>query len=148
MKNIKIILLSFLVIISVFGIYKHTVSAQSNSDIKYSGLVRCDGVLDPNEPGRNVKCNFAALINTIDYIVKWIFLLTIPIFAGIIAYAGFLYMKSPSSGDRTKANAMLWTAVKGFIIMLSAWVLVASLVDMIVDPAFKGVAGSLLEQKK
>lgn len=105
--------------------------------LDYSGLVKCDGVVDKNEPGRTRKCDFTALIEMVNALIRWIFVLSTAIFVGLFAYAGFLYMK-PSSGDREKANSMLWAAVKGFVIMLMAWFIVYTLLNWVVNPLFKG----------
>ena len=129
--------------------------------LTYNGLVKCDGAvskeydkngvatgnLAPGEEARNKPCDFAALMDTINYIIKWVFGLTIPIFIGMCAYAGILYM-TPNSTNRASANKMLWTGIKGFILMLSAWFIVSTLVDWLVAKDFKGAAKSLLEQKK
>ncbi len=146
MKNFKNILLYGTIILSFIAILAPTIT---HAALDYSGWVQCDGVLDlKNEPGRNRVCDFTALMHTVNYLITWLFRISIPIFVGMLAYAGILYMKSPSSGDRSKANAMLWAGVKGFIIMLCAWVLVTTIVEWVIDPSLKGVAGSLLEQNK
>lgn len=77
-------------------------------------------------------------------IIKWIFGLSIPVFVGMFAYAGFLYM-TPNSGNREKSNKMLWAALKGFAIMLCAWFIVATLLGWLVSDSFKSTAGSLLQ---
>ena len=115
--------------------------------LDYSGLVQCDGVVDPKEPDRNRECNFQRLIGMANYIIKWIFRLTIPIFVALIAYAGFLYM-TPNEENRKTASKMLWAGVKGFVIMLCAWFIVTTLLGWVLDNSFKGAANSLLEQNK
>ncbi len=114
--------------------------------LDYSGLVKCDGVVTPGEAGRTRKCDFTALVDMINSLIKLIFMLSIPIFVAIFAYAGFLYMK-PSSGDREKANSMLWAALKGFVIMLMAWFIVYTLMSWVIDPLFKGATTFIGENK-
>ncbi|MDQ5893583.1 MAG: hypothetical protein QG640_595 [Patescibacteria group bacterium] len=122
-----------------------------NSDgtvkLDYGGLVKCDGVVDKNNPeevARNNECDFQDLMGMVNSIIQWIFMLSIPIFIGLFAYAGFLYM-TPSPGNREKSNKMLWAALKGFVIMLIAWFMVSTLLSWIVSDSFKGTASSLLE---
>ncbi|MEK7463966.1 MAG: hypothetical protein AAB610_02500 [Patescibacteria group bacterium] len=135
MKKILVICSLFLAIGSAVPVY---------AALDYGGLVKCDGVVDPNEPARNNECDFQDLIGTVNSIIKWIFMLSIPVFIGLFAYAGFLYM-TPSPGNREKSNKMLWAALKGFVIMLVAWFMVSTLLSWIVSDSFKGTASSLLE---
>jgi len=114
--------------------------------LDYSGLVQCDGVTTDSEKGRQKVCNFQALINMANYIIKWIFRLTIPIFVALIAYAGFLYM-TPKEENRKTASKMLWAGVWGFVIMLCAWFIVTTILGWVLDKSFKGAANSLLENK-
>jgi hypothetical protein len=120
--------------------------------LNYSGLVKCDGVVlkdkqgNPVEQDRYRECNFAALMLMVNSIVQWIFMLTIPIFIILLAYAGFLYM-TPSPGNREKSNKMLWAALKGFVIMLIAWFAISTLLDMIISDEFEDVAPAFLNQK-
>lgn len=135
MKKIYTILFGLIILFSTFS--------YAQAALDYKGLVKCDGVVTPGESGRTNPCDFKDLIETINSIIRWVFLLTIPIFIGIIAYAGFLYM-SPNPSNRSQANNMLWEAVKGFAIMLIAWTFVTTLLGWLVDPSFKGVINSLI----
>lgn len=118
-----------------------------NGKLDYSGLVQCDGVVDPNETGRQTKCNFASLVKMIKHLIDWAFMLTIPIFTGLLAYAGFLHM-TPKEGNRTKAKSILWAALEGFVIMLSAWLIVTTVVKWVIDPKFLDTANSFLNVSK
>lgn len=120
---------------------------EENVKLDYSGLVQCDGVVTPGEEGRTTKCNFQSLMAMIDYLIKWVFGITVPIFVGLCAYAGWLYMQ-PSSSDRAKANTMLLTALKGFAIMLMSWFIVTTLVKWVINPKLYDTATSLLDTKK
>ena len=121
-----------------------SVSAQNGSDlapgnqIGYDGLVDCDGVVEkdstkPNyEPGRQRICDFNALMRTISKIINWLFIISIPVATALFAYAGLLYMKG-TSADRTKANSIFTSVGIGFIIMLTAWFGVKTVVDWFVE---------------
>lgn len=128
-------------------------NSDGTAKLDYGGLVKCDGVrsLDkdgkplPGEEGRQNVCNFQALMGMVNSIIKWIFGLTIPIFIGLFAYAGFLYM-TPNPGNREKSNKMLWAGLKGFVIMLIAWFGVSTLLGWIVSDSFMQTASSLLDK--
>ena len=143
----KKILITFALLVSLANI---GVVYAADVPLNYNGLVQCDGVVDsknPNETQRNKECNFAALVSMINHTIQWVFGLTIPIFIFILCYAGFLYMGPPSSGKRAQAKKMLWAALTGFVIMLSAYFIVVTLLGWLVAPDFKG-ADSLIEIKK
>ncbi len=142
MKKIFLSLTLLLTLTSVVPVYAQ------NKPLDYSGLVQCDGVKarDGTEPGRQRECDFAALVNMINYVIRWVFGLTIPIFIALFAYAGFLYM-TPNPSNRTKAKSMLWAAIKGFVIMLCAYFIVTTLMKWLVNPKFEGT-DALKEIKK
>ncbi len=148
----KKILITLLALISIIPVFSHAQQVGPTT-LNYSGLVQCDGVVlrdkqgNPLEQDRDKECSFAELVSMANYIIRWIFTLTIPIFIIIMAYAGFLYMMPPSSGKRQQANKMLWQALIGFVIMLCAWFIVSTLLKWLIDPSFKG-ADALIEQQK
>lgn len=96
--------------------------------LDYSGLVKCDGILDPKEPFRNNPCNFVALMAMVKSTINWLFLITIPIMTVLLAYAGLLYMTG-TQGNIGTAKSIFQSAGKGFIIMLIAWVSVITVVN-------------------
>ncbi|HEY4503627.1 MAG TPA: pilin [Candidatus Paceibacterota bacterium] len=103
----------------------------------YDGLVDCDGVLtkqgEPGyEPGRQRICDFNALMGTINKIINWMFAISIPVAVTLFSYAGILYMKG-TQADRTKANKIFTDVGIGFIIMLTAWFGVRTVVDWFVE---------------
>ena len=129
----------------------------AHAALDYSGIVKCDGVkaveynslgevvgVLPGEENRQRECDFAALMDMITSLINWAFMLSIPIFIGLFAYAGILYM-TPNPSNRSAANKMLWAALKGFVIMLIAWFLVTTLLKMVLDPLFEDTANSLIE---
>lgn len=109
--------------------------ALSAPALDYSGFVKCDGVVNPDEPGRNVTCDFNALMNTIIKGINWLFIISIPLATVLFAYAGLLYI-SGVPGNRTKANKIFTSVGIGFIIMLTAWFLVRTALDWLVTPDF------------
>lgn len=139
-KYLLFILLIFLVL-PVFSFAQEAPKRYSEGGFS---LVQCDGVVTKQG---EVPCNFANFINMVNFIIRWIFFISITIMAGLFAYAGFLYMY-PSDEKRKTANKMLWAAVKGFVIMLVAWFIVSTLLKFLVNPQFQGADTFLLEIKK
>lgn len=73
-----------------------------------------------NECGFNDILDAVAKI--IDFLLFWI---ALPLSAILFAYAGFLYVSSASSPDnRKKAKSIFFNVLVGFLIALSAWLVV------------------------
>ena len=71
------------------------------------------------------QCTFADLIAAVQNLVRQVSLLALGFSVIVIAYAGFLYMSSGGNpGERSKANKVLLSAVKGIILILIAWLIV------------------------
>jgi len=85
------------------------------------GLVPC------GNPGQE-PCQFKHLLDLISNVVNYVFLLVIPIAAGVFIFIGFRYI---TSGDNAKLKSMLkghiGNLVIGIIIVLVAWLAVATL---------------------
>ncbi len=89
------------------------------------GIVPCQNLVDRN--GVTVDpCNFPAFIKLIQNVMNFlIFDLALPLAALIFAYAGFLYLTSGANEhNRSKAKGIFWKVLVGFIIALSAWLIV------------------------
>ena len=119
MKKITIFIATIVITLSIIPNFS---LAQTNTPPKldYSGFVKCDGVLNPKEPDRQKLCNFAALVDTVNKAINWLFIISIPVAVALFAYGGLLYMTG-TSGNRTKANNVFTSVGKGFIIMIVAW---------------------------
>lgn len=85
------------------------------------GFVQCTGADD---------CDFNAFVETISKLLEFLFQLTTMIAVVVITYAGFLYLTAgENSGNISKAHQLLWYAVIGFLIALSAWLIVEVLLN-------------------
>lgn len=113
-------------------------NSTEGTELNYSGIVQCDGVVTDGEKGRDVKCDFYNLMIIVNKLINWAFALSVPVVAGMFAYAGYLHI-SGSEGDLKKSKAMMQNAVIGFIISLTAWFAVTTLVNWIKKPTFTGV---------
>ncbi len=120
---------------------KDTVPADKcpqNGDIT-KGLVQCGRKVsceyeldkDGNSTGNIIRtpdptnrCDFNAIIALVNKIITFILLLTLPIAAIMIAYAGFLYLFSGISDQKSKAKGILTNAVIGLIIAFCAFLIV------------------------
>lgn len=124
-KNLLVLLFVFLSLIPNFSFAQEV-------KLDYSGLVQCDGVINPDEKGRQRICDFNALLNTVKYIINWLFIISIPIATVAFAYGGLLYL-SGSQGKISTAKSIFTSVATGFIIMLIAWVAVVTVVNWFVE---------------
>lgn len=134
MKKILIIASIFLAGISLSP---SLVTAQATGPapkLDYSGIVKCDGVLKDKaiEPGRQVECNLPTLMRIINELIQWAFYISIPIATVLFSYAGLLYMTGVP-GKISQANKIFTTTGIGFIIALSAWFAVRTVVGWFVE---------------
>lgn len=145
MKKIFITFFFTLTLLSPVAVF-----AQSSPPIDYSGFVKCDGVVvknadgsaKPGEDRRQNECNFYWLMKTITLGVNWMFVITIPVATALFAYGGLLHMTGRP--DKISDARKIFTSVGiGFIIMITAWVVVRTGVDALLDPAF-GTSPTLL----
>lgn len=134
MKKSLVIILFSLILLPYISLAQST----GGTALDYSGLVKCDGVVDPNESGRNVPCNFYNLIVIINKLINWAFTLSLPVVAGMFAYAGYLHLTGVEA-DIKRSRTMMKNAIIGFIISLTAWFIVTTLVGWIKSPTFTGV---------
>lgn len=95
-----------------------------------SKLVPCEGPDD---------CKFEQLVELGANVVEFLFELATAIAVIVLAYAGFLYMTAAgNTGKISQAHQLIWYAVIGFLVALSAWLLVEVLMNTLqIDPQFK-----------
>lgn len=107
----------------------------------YQGLVRCDGVKDPNNASSRV-CDFMALIDTANYLISWIIYIAVTIALGLFIYAGFLYVTGVPKNIE-KAHSVFKSVVLGLVFMLLSWFIVSTILDwlQVKDPEFTSLIG-------
>ncbi len=110
------IIILFIVIIPVaFPIFA---LAQGNAP----SLIVCDGVTEP--------CTFKHVIELAQAVMNFLLYISTFIAAGMFIYSGFLYVTAgDDSGKVTTAKGIFKSVALGYIIMLSAWVIVYTLVN-------------------
>lgn len=129
---IAFVLVAFSGVVSVYSAGTSDVvipTSKSTSDKSGSGLIVC----------RGVDCTkWSQLIASIENLIKFIFRLAVVCATITIAYAGFLYLTANGDmGQVKKAHGMFWMVVKGFIIMLTAYLLVRLiLTTLVADKSF------------
>ncbi len=132
----KKILLSSFVFLSLISFMTPVAVVYAQAPkLDYSGFVKCDGELKDGEQGRQTRCDFAALMNTIVKLVNWLFYISIPLAIVMFAWSGALYMTG-QKGNIDKAKGIFTAVAVGFIIMVVAWFVVRQVVEWFVaDPA-------------
>ena len=85
------------------------------------------------------ECDFKDFIKLINDIINWIIGIAGVIFTISAIYGGFLYVTSGvNAGNKEKAKGILGNTLIGFIIILTAWLIVYTLVTMLVNDSIKG----------
>ena len=121
MKKLLPILMILFVLLPVFSLAQSTPAS--------TRLVPCDGVVVP--------CTFNHLMQLLNNIIKYIILISVPIAACVIAYAGFIIMTSGVSDKISQAKAMIQKVVIGFAFILAAWIIVNTILFALLKPEFK-----------
>lgn len=86
-------------------------------------------------------CNFYDFIAAIKKIINVGTILALAFSVVIIAWAGFIYLKSGgSASERAKANKMFVSVGLGIAFLLGAWLIVNLVVSVLVDPALRNSA--------
>jgi hypothetical protein len=89
--------------------------------------VQCDGV--------KVACDFSAVIRTINAIIQWFLDASVSIAAITFSIAGAKILLNPDNpSKREDAKKMFWKTVQGMIIILSAWLVIHTIIKFL-DPS-------------
>ena len=88
------------------------------------GLIPCAGP----------DCNFGHVIQFANIIIGWLLRIAIPVSAALFSYAGFLYITSEGNpGKKAQANKVFQSVFWGFIMALSAWIIVNFLTNFFLN---------------
>lgn len=113
-------------------------TATTQKKVSFSGLVPdCNtGAVNQKTGEYENPCDFDMIITMINHAINY-FLTTIatPLFAIIIMYAGWIYISAGGSGKIDLAKKILMNALKGYGIILIAWVVIKTI---LVALDFKG----------
>ncbi len=118
------------------------VHAQQNEETGIFGKV-CDG---PGGPGGD--CDFNDLIKLVKNVLTFLILVSIPLATIVIAYGGFLLLTANGSeGNISKAKELIFNVLKGFALVLTAWLIVYTIVDVLLeDNSYENFLESRIEQ--
>ena len=104
-----------------------------------TGLIRCGNATTSKlVDGKTIvvlanPCDFNDAIALIQRVIDGIITFSWIIFTISFIYGGFLYMTSGANpGNKSKAISILWNTLKGFVIILTAWLIVYTLLTYLV----------------
>ena len=128
-KKIRILIPVFLVLIMLMPVL---VGAQG-------GFIPCGGnIFDDsgNIIGKQPECSFGYLLQLVNNIISWIIKISVPVAAGVFAWAGILYMTTGIAGKKEDAKKMIHKVFIGLVFILSAWIIVTTLTKALLDDEF------------
>jgi hypothetical protein len=142
MKQKRRILHRHLISLALLLVFLFPVLSLANP---YLPLIQC-GHKDAS--GVMNTCDFNDAVDTINRIINWIISLAGVIFTVSAVWGGFLYLASGTSlGDKERAKKILWNSLLGFVIILSAWLIIFTLLNALVaknapgDSIFRFIGG-------
>lgn len=95
-----------------------------------AGFVQCDPTAPIIEPG---SCNLCALLKSVETFINWMITVSIPLAVGFIVYGAVAIMIAGGSPERVqKGRESITRAVIGAIIVLTAWLLVNEIMQLLV----------------
>lgn len=84
-------------------------------------------------------CGYGELLQLVNNIIKWIIMISVPIAAGVFAWAGFSMMiGADNPGKRKDSIDMMKKVFIGFVFILAAWIIVTTITNTLLSPEFKG----------
>jgi hypothetical protein len=82
-------------------------------------------------------CDFNALMQLVSNALKFLVELALPLATITIIYAGFLYLTTAVSDQKSKAKTMLINVVIGFAVLLAAFVIVRTIINVLLRPEIR-----------
>lgn len=132
LKKISMLVLGFMIIFTP-PVLAMGAGIVSDSD--------CNTILDGNG-GFSNPCDFDMLLELVNKFISYLLVyLATPIFALIIIYVAWLYLSDMGSSENIKkAKAILKNAVIGYVVILSAWLIVKTILSSLgfTRPMFLG----------
>ncbi len=81
------------------------------------------------------ECDFTDFIRLLNDLINWFITGVGLLFTGLLVWGGFQYMTSNgNAATKQKAIDQLWGTLKGFIIILCAWLIVYTIVNLLAAP--------------
>ena len=85
-------------------------------------------------PNCSPNCGYNDLLTLVNNIINWIILISVPVAAGVFAWAGILDMTTGISDKKSQAKDMMWKVFVGFVFILAAWIIVGTIVKALLRP--------------
>lgn len=100
-------------------------------------LVQC-GVTNSPDPTYQKECGFSDVIALIARIVRFLIIFGLSVAAIVFVWAGVLYITAGGNPEQiNEAHKIFLKVLVGFILMLSAWLIVKFIQDTIINPEFQ-----------
>ena len=118
-KNIIVFSLLLLIIIPVFA---------------NAAIIPCGGhIFDINDNiiGEQPPCGYEYLLELVNNIINWIIMISVPVSAGVFAWAGITYMTTGVADKKSYAKSMMTKVFTGFVIILAAWLIVTTITNVL-----------------
>lgn len=91
----------------------------------------CGTIVD----GKLKECGYNDMLALVNRIISWLIMVSIPLSAGVFAWAGFLYMTTGISQKKEEAKQMMKKVLIGFVVILSAWIIVGTIMNTLLNPS-------------
>lgn len=130
-KNILIFSLLLVIIVPVFA--------------NAANIVPCGGWNYDDNGNRTTQqsaCGYDDLLQLVNNIINWIITISVPVAAGVFAWAGIKYMTTGISDQKSAAKAMLIKVFWGFMAILAAWIIVTTILNALLSDT-SGVRGAV-----
>lgn len=99
-----------------------------------AGIIPSCGYGDPST-GTFVECGFGDLMKLFYNAINYLVIISFPLATLTFAYAGFKMMTArDNAGQRNEAKSMLVKVAIGFFVLLAAWVIVRTVLQVFVNP--------------
>jgi len=89
------------------------------------------------------NCGYRDLMQLVVNIIDWIIIISVPVAAGVFAWAGLVYMTTGVTGKKETAKKMLAKVFIGFVFILAAWIIVTTITNtLLADPSIVPIQGA------
>ncbi len=110
--------------------------SMAHAQSRGNGLIPCGNTVDPSTGGITDECTFNDLLKLGKNVINYLIALAIPLAAISFTYAGFLYITAVDNPKQVeKARSIFFLVLKGFLLVLSAWLIVYTIVSLL-DQSF------------
>lgn len=106
-----------------------------------------DGLWQPliicnSQPPFDASCNFGHVITLIQNAITNLIIFSTFLAVAAFIYAGFLLLTSGGNESaKTDAKNTLLKVLKGYIVILAAWLIVYTIVNVLVEPSVPSLLG-------